>query len=542
MARSINTIAAQLPVRSDYDAALPTPSARIDINRVQNGSRASDLLDAVRVFEAGDSHLPVPTDIFRSLFARSRTPNDIWTATVWSRLAAMCHPHLSPAEATEILGSVGDRVRLVCSADRSILDAVIDEGTASVSVTRLLPLDSDEVSKPVMPWDIPPTGKRDALNDATVACLERIKDACPELQRFTISTVTASGEPYRLRDFEPGHKDMVRPRFPERSAVGRAVGYQAALRRATSSETWTEVFTTQISAAADLARAATNYLSGSSPTTTRVVVLSGAPSSARCAISSAPCERLRSLQTPVRAQRRLLTTSRTVPKTKLRVCCVPPWTLSDNACPEESHKAETPPSRSDRAPGGCGQHRPGASRHPDISAGPRGGYPDELTDAMRHSADLAAALHRQPGLARLVRAADPLVSAREDVGDKSKTRRRSSPQECWGRCSNRPRSRLGLVEDPHPASWALDSKTWVVFAPAHVLDETLALLATLDDVARERLGPHLVVLCVTDLVSPVAAMLNPCRHLVRIGVSPLASDTSSAPALSAARCSYLPTL
>ena len=98
--------------------------------------------------------------------------------------------------------------RLVCSADRSILDAVIDEGTASVSVTRLLPLDSDEVSKPVMPWDIPPTGKRDALNDATVACLERIKDACPELQRFTISTVTASGRTLpaaRFRARPQGH-------------------------------------------------------------------------------------------------------------------------------------------------------------------------------------------------------------------------------------------------------------------------------------------------------------------------------------------------
>jgi hypothetical protein len=66
-----------------------------------------------------------------------------------------------------------------------------------------------------------------------------------------------------------------------------------------------------------------------------------------------------------------------------------------------------------------------------------------------------------------------------------------------------PEATYGLVEDPNPASWALDSRTLVVMAPAHVLDETLALLETLDDPAREQLGPHLVVLCVSDDVRPV---------------------------------------
>ena len=228
MARRIKALADQLPLRADYDTTLRSACVGLDPERLGNVLECADVVDAVRVLEAGYPHLHVPIDLVRSLFARTLVPCDVWTATIWSRLAAACHPCLSGVECIEIFGSVGDRVRLICSADPSILDAVVYEDTTSVTVTRLLPLDIDEASHPLLSWDLPPVGAGDALDISTVACLTRIKDACPELQRFTITTVTASGAPYRVQNFEPGHKDMTvhqipRARFatPSRRLPGR---------------------------------------------------------------------------------------------------------------------------------------------------------------------------------------------------------------------------------------------------------------------------------------------------------------------------------
>lgn len=505
MARRITTIADQLPVRSGYDSALPTACAGLDINWVEAVLNGADVLDALRVLEAGNSHLPVPIGTFRSLLARATAPCDIWSATIWSRLAAACHAQLSPADAIEILGSVEDRVRLVCSADRSILDAVVDEGTSSVTVTRLLPLDGDVVSKVVMPWDIPRAGAIDALNESIVACLERVKDACPELQRFEISTVNASGAPYRLQDFEPGHKNMLRSTFRERASVRQAVGYQAAFRRATSSETWTEVITTQISAAADLATAARELPLRLKPHDNpgRRAAWRAKLGQVRDQLGALRAPPVPAGQGPSSAQALDDNSDRTQDETT-RVLRAALDAL-DNACPEDCTKPQHRPATAialREAADKIDQARR-ATRTFLQGRGPV--LPDELSDAMRHSADLAAALHREPGLARLVRAADPLDSA-VDIWEKVKDKERIQSGELLGNLLRLvPQADFGLVEDPNPASWALDSRSWVVFAPAQVLDETLALLAKLDDTAREQLGPHLVVLCVADLVGPLAA-------------------------------------
>lgn len=192
MVRRIKSLASKLPARSDYDTTLQAACSGLDTERLHDVLEGADLLDAIRVLDAGHPHLDVPTDLVRTLFSRLPAPHDVWTATTWSRLAAACDTHLSPAESIEILGPLHDRVSLICAADPSILDAVVDEDNAFVSLTRLLPLNIGEVPLPLLPWDIPRAGAKDALNESTVACLTRLKDACPELQRFKITTVTAS--------------------------------------------------------------------------------------------------------------------------------------------------------------------------------------------------------------------------------------------------------------------------------------------------------------------------------------------------------------
>jgi hypothetical protein len=123
---------------------------------------------------------------------------------------------------------------------------------------------------------------------------------------------------------------------------------------------------------------------------------------------------------------------------------------------------------------------------------------------MRRSADFAAALQSRQGLARFVRTHEPLDSATEiwrKVRDEEQTH---SAKVLESLLQPVPDATYGLVDDPDPASWSIDSRSWVVKAPAHVLDETLALLETLDDAAREQLGPHLILLCVSDEIDPDA--------------------------------------
>ena len=505
MARRIKNLANQLPARSDYDTTLQAACAGIDSERLRRILADADLLDAIRVLEAGHPHLSVPTDLVRSLFKRMPTPHDVWTATIWSRLAAVCHAHLSQTETIEILGPLDDRVSLICAADQSILDAAVDEDMSSVCVTRLLPLDFDEVPLPLLPWDIPEADTKDALNESTVACLTRLADTCPELQRFTITTVTASGAPYRVRDFEPGHKDMLRARFPERTAVRQAVGYQAALRRATSSQTWTEVVTAQISVAADLATAARELPLRFKPhdNERRRVAWRAQLADVRRRLGTLKPPPLPARSGPASAHALDDAADRAEDQTT-RVLRAALDAL-DNACSDDETNTQSLLAIGIALREAAGKIDQARRTTRTFLQGRGSVLPNDLSKAMRRGADLATALHRHPELARLIRATDPLPSATEiwkKVTDAEQSRSEAVLQKLLEPVSE---VTYELVEDPNPASWALDSRSWVVMAPTHVLDDTLALLETLDDAAREQLGPRLVVLCVFDAIRPATA-------------------------------------
>lgn len=504
MVRRIKSLASKLPARSDYDRTLQAACSGLDTERLHGVLEGADLLDAVRVLEAGHPHLDIPTDLVRTLFSRLPPPHDVWTATIWSRMAAACDTHLSLAETIEILGPLHDRVSLMCAADPSILDAVVDEDNALVSLTRLLPLNIDEVPLPLLSWDIPRAGATDVLNESTVACLTRLKDACPELQRFKITTVTTSGAPYRLQDFEPGHKDMLRAVFPERASVRQSVGYQAAFRRATSSQTWTEVVTSQIRVAADLTTAATDL-----PLRFKLSDNARRRSTWRAQLGDIR-NRLGALQPPPipagsgpaaahalddNADRAEDETTRVLRAT---------LNALDNACRDDDTTTQRHLATAIALREAADKIDQARRTTRTLLQGRGSVLPKDLSDAMRCSADLAAALHRQPGLARLVRATDPLDSGTEIWKRVDEEEQTQSAAVLRNLLEPVPEATYGLVEDPAPASWALDSRSWVVTAPAHVLDETLALLEALDDPAREQLGPHLSVLCVSDDGRPVA--------------------------------------
>jgi hypothetical protein len=58
---------------------------------------------------------------------------------------------------------------------------MIDVAAAKIGLERLLPVES--AMPPAMDWDIPRANASNVLNTESVACLERLVDACPGPER-----------------------------------------------------------------------------------------------------------------------------------------------------------------------------------------------------------------------------------------------------------------------------------------------------------------------------------------------------------------------
>ena len=167
------------------------------------------------------------------------------SAGLWGRVINTCADHLEPEAWSVVLGTVEHRAATVAGADPNTLSFVVDPVGRSATVTRLLPLDAPE--QEVQAWDTAPKSRsRDTAHHEAVAAAQRLADACPELTAFEIITVTASGKRYKIADLEPGAKRMSRDVLKDRVSVRRAVGFQAALRRATAATSWTEIVREQI--------------------------------------------------------------------------------------------------------------------------------------------------------------------------------------------------------------------------------------------------------------------------------------------------------
>jgi hypothetical protein len=280
--------------------------------------------------------------------------------------------------------------------------------------------------------------------------------------------------------------------------VRQAVRYQAALRRATLSDTWTEVIAMQASAAADLATAA-----GELPLRFKPHDHERRRATWRARLDDVR-NRLGALRPPPipagsePAAAHALDDNADRGEDKATRVLRAVLDALDNCCPNND-------TRTRPALGNAIGLREAADKidHARLTSQTRlqgrgSVLPDDLSDALRRSADLAAALHRRPALARLVRATDPLGSATEIWTTVRGEEQAQAAGMLRKLLTSAAETTYELVEDPAPASWRLESRSWVVMAPPHVLDETLALLETLDASAREQLGPHLVVLCVSD--------------------------------------------
>jgi hypothetical protein len=494
MVTEVRKVADSMPARATFDTTLQQACAGLTADILQRLLTDADLVDVTRILEAAREHLAIPIHLVRALVDRASLPHDVTTAMHYSRLIAACARHVPEADRTSVFGTLHDRAHAIAAADPWTLDLTIDSETAKVRVQRLLPTDS--TLPPAMDWDIPRGSTKDILNTETVACLERLVDACPELEQFEITTLTASGTPHRIADIEPAHKDMARAAFPDRSAVRQSVGYQAALRRATASQTWTEVVLAQISAGAEL-----TALAGQIPlrfkktdNTRRRAEWRDRLNNVRTQLASLePPPTARGVD-PAAAEAHQDDADRTQDAT-VRALSSAADAL-DRLCSQDPTKMPRPLATAMDLRSAIDDLRDAVAEGRTVLDHRGSPIPNELIDNLERAANLAAALQLQPAAATSLRVADPLGSGDEIWESARADASARSMALLADTLAAIPTVRIQHVLDPDPVSWSIDARGWLITAEMQDLDAVIAALAGLDETQRDELGTRLVVLAV----------------------------------------------
>jgi hypothetical protein len=289
---------------------------------------------------------------------------------------------------------------------------------------------------------------------------------------------------------------MSRRVFPDRASVRQSVGFSAALRRATASQTWTETVLAQIELAGELA------------SLTRTLPLRLKPRDNR--------RRRDEWRSDIKRVRERLAELDPPPTTRVSG---PSLDQAHHDDADRTHDATT--RALGKAAGALEQVCPD-----DVTATPRmllvamnlraaasdleavlsdgqtvldmrgTPIPDDLIVNMRRSADLAAAIDADPEKARGISATDPLGSADEiatSVGANATDASRSLLNDALGPT---PTASVHQVVDPDPQSWALNERSWVITVDLEDLDLANHLLARLPEATRREVGGRIILLAV----------------------------------------------
>lgn len=494
MVTEVRKVADSMPARATYDTTLQEACAGLTAEIVQRLLTQADLVNVTRLLEAGREHLTIPLHLVRALVNRAAPPHDVTTAMHYSRLVAACARHVPEADRTSVFGSLHDRAHAIAAADPWTLDLTIDTETSKVRVHRLLPTDS--TLPPAMDWDIPRANSKDILNTETVACLERLVDACPELEQFEITTLTASGTPHRLGDIEPAHKDMARAAFPDRTTVRQSVGYQAALRRATASHTWTEVVLAQISAGAELTALAAQIPIRFKRTdnTRRRAEWRDRLNDVRTQLANLDPPPMARRVDPAAAEAHKDDADRTQDATTRALGSAAD--ALDRLCPLDPSKMPRPLTTAMDLRSAIDNLRDAVAEGRTVLDHRGSPIPNELIQNLERAANLAAALQLQPAAARSLRVSDPLRSG-DEVWERVRADASARSMALLAdTLAAIPTVRIQHVLDPDPVSWSIDERGWLITAEMQDLDAVIVALAALDETRRGELGTRMVVLAV----------------------------------------------
>lgn len=479
---AVEAIGRSLPARPATTAK--TVAAGIGPERLRALALAADLPGTVRLLEAGAGLLPVTAALARELLD-AHAPDD--GPDLWARLVEALHAALPEGERAGALGGVPERAAAVAQADPTAVAVDVDPAGDKAALTVLLPPQAP--AGDLLVWDsAPPEGRRDLANDTAVAAARRLASACPELTTVEVVTVTPSGRPFRIGDFEPGHKVMARKdALPDRAGVRRNVGFQSALRRLTAAESWTAALRQQIAVGAELADL----------------------------VAEAPAR----LSARDNAGRRRAWTARAAAAV-VAVSGLAARPVAPAVDPGVSHaRADDDQRRADLTadaladvanalPRLVGEGRPlalaatlreAASRLATASAAAAPSLtrlgspiPDRLVDGCRRLAGALAALDADPTGARRIRSDDPAGSADRLAAAAAEQAAARQRDVLADRIAAVEGARLSRVEDPTPPSWTIDATAWVVAVPLEQWDDLCEALASIPPGGRADFGGRVV--------------------------------------------------
>lgn len=508
MLRDLRRIARGLPERKA--SALSAAASGLTVGRILTLTESASLEDVTRLLEATSGIVALSADAAAELYGRFAPPEDAATADLHARLIEVLAERLDAASRGQVLGSFRDRAVAVTRAEPTAVDVVIDEPERTVTAVIMLPPhDTGAVEVPV--WDTMPKRSADQANDAAVAVARRLAAACPEADVIEVVIIAPSGARLIVAGQELGHKRMGRDAFPDRAEARRSVGFQAAVRRLTASQSWTELITRQIQIARELDN-----------------LVSAAPSRLRPADNAA---RRRQWTVQVETQRMQASALSSRP-----VALAPAADLSHARADDADRQSDmtsdalyavaqalarmvTDENRIGQASAlrACAKRLLEARAASDPSlAGLGRPIPGSLIDGVKRLADLLMVLHNDVSAASRIRGADPAEAVGRLLAAASSRARARQRRILDSAVRTIPGLELHLVTDPDPLPGGIDDTAWLITAQANSWNTLVETLRELSAEDRATLDCNVAAIATTDEGRPLPIGIR----LTRVGDLP----------------------
>jgi hypothetical protein len=486
MRKYLAVIAQWLPHREI--TILATAASSLTAERILALTRTSSMADVTRLLEAASGVMKLSADAVAELFNRVKPPQDLSAAEAYARLIEALAGYLEAGIRDTILGTPSDRAVAVMRADPSAVAVTTAEGGRMVTATIMLP-PHDPGAGEVPAWDIIPRHSDDQANTAAVSAARRLAAACPEADVIEVVITTPSGAPFRIAGAEWGHKRMPREEFVSRTGLRRSIGFQAAIRRLTASQSWTDLITQQI----EIARELINLVH------TAPARLKPADNSARrrdwteqARTQHARAAALASQPTSVTtdgyaSHARADDADRQQDKTSsaLAKLCQAIIRLVDDdnrigqaaAIRDAVMELEKAREHSNPALADLGQP-----------------VPDRLINSAKHLGSLLTVIHRDPPAAQRIRSNDINGSVASILADAASSAHQQQRVMLDAAIASVPEAALSLVSDPDPMPPTIDGTAWLITAPAESWNSLVDALREIGEETRAALTCNVMAL------------------------------------------------
>lgn len=488
--KRVEAIASKLPGRKDapWEITARTVASGLTESVLDRLFAIATPSDTVRLLEALSGLVLISEETIRSMMSRLPAPADVESGDLWARTIKACSEHIHRSSWDDFFGTIDFRANMISQCDPYALSVMIDSPSKSVTQTRILPI--EPLDRAIPAWDVPLKNRsQDTANDEAVAAAQRLADACPELDRFEVVTVTASGRRFRIFGSEPGYKNMARDAFKDRVEVRRSVGFQAALKRSTAAESWTGMIEDQIAIADRLTlltelgifRLAANDNYGRRHQWIRDVEELGRQTSALASHPNSPGF------DPAASHARADDTDRATDPTSQALDtlakALPALTKNGKTLPI----AMTLRDAASRLVAAKSQSNP-------VLAHLGEPIPRKLLIAISRLAGALAGIDRDTSARQRIRGTDSelaTLAVVEPIAQALRGRQEEILSSALAVVGN---AQLHRLIDPDPASWSLDDTMWLIAAPVEQWDELIQALRAIDDDMRKELGCRVVAI------------------------------------------------